>query len=283
MTISKEVDFFNTEQHKLAIHKWLPDDIRGIIYYFHGLQSHGGWLWEAGRVFASKGIAFVCIDRPGSGLSSGDRSSFPNSSILLQAYNQALKHCHEEMPSNVPVCLFGHCLGGSVLAALLAENHLSFDYDKVVFCSTWLSKLHTTLDKDALSSIASEESEELWDAELKAEDFTSDKKYIDFIENDALAIRKITKNSRKYILDLEKKYHNIQIPNSENMYYIAGCEDKVINLPLALKSFKLLSKGNGTILQLPTDKHYLFFTKSKCTLISWVSSLIIDEKEEYFA
>jgi alpha-beta hydrolase superfamily lysophospholipase len=276
--VCKEIEYLPVNGNRLAIHKWIPATVKGIVFYFHGLQSHGCWLWEAGQLFAASGLAFICIDRPGSGMSEGLRGEFPPPDQLLSSYARAIAHCRDALPAGVPVNLFGHCLGGSVLAALLNHDDFSTEFDSVVFCSTWLGKLHVTLAETELARLRDDESDAAWDAGLRPEDFTAEQQYVQFIQEDALATRTLTRRSRKHLLELERRYLGMPWRWSKPVVYISGFQDKVVNLSSALSVFQELTKGHGVSLKLPTDKHYLFFTEAKRALVEWVSSITLGRR-----
>src|SRR3979411_2507849 len=55
----------------LALHIWRTHRARGSLFYIHGIQSHGGWLFETGPQLAQRGIQVFALDRRGSGRSEG--------------------------------------------------------------------------------------------------------------------------------------------------------------------------------------------------------------------
>ncbi len=47
--IRREIVGIPVEGAELALHLWRPrGQVKGAVFYFHGLQSHAGWLWEVG-------------------------------------------------------------------------------------------------------------------------------------------------------------------------------------------------------------------------------------------
>jgi hypothetical protein len=53
--ITREVHYLAQANRRMALHAWRPMRVQGAILYFHGLQSHAGWLWSVGNVFANLG------------------------------------------------------------------------------------------------------------------------------------------------------------------------------------------------------------------------------------
>ncbi|MCP3820217.1 lysophospholipase [Streptomyces sp. A3M-1-3] len=272
--IRREITDVPSDGARLALHVWQPPSGRtkGAVFYFHGLQSHAGWAWEVGARFADNDIAFFVLDRRGSGISPGERQEIPDAETILRDYINAVAQVRESIGEDVPLSLFGHCLGGSFLAALMHHPDFTTRYDAAVFCSAWLGKLHATLDGEQLRALADEQSDELWDAGLKSADFTDDPKYQHFIDHDDLAVRLLTRRSRATLLELERRYLRPEraLPRVP-FTFVSGMSDPIIDLAAAHSAFQSLVSGRGTIMKLPTDKHYLFYTGVADDLIDWSS------------
>ncbi|MEC4015049.1 alpha/beta fold hydrolase [Streptomyces sp. H27-D2] len=261
----------------LALHVWQPHRtegaIKGAVFYFHGLQSHAGWLWEAGPRFADNDIAFFVLDRRGSGISPGPRHEIPDTRTVLDDYAAALAQVRELIGDDVPLSLFGHCLGGSFMAALMHDENFTTRYDAAIFCSTWLGRLHATHDEDELLALAQERSEEPWNPGLKAADFTDEVQYQHFIDHDDLAVRELTRRSRTTLLELEQLYLRPDRPLPDvPATFVSGMTDPIVDLDATHEVFHTMLSGRGCLMQLPTDKHYLFYTDVSDRLIDWAST-----------
>ncbi|WP_413439240.1 alpha/beta hydrolase [Sulfuriferula sp. GW1] len=274
--IKKEISILRRDDHDIALHAWRPRQPKGAIFYFHGLQSHAGWVWEAGTQFASNDITLYVLDRRGSGISDGIKNELPPADTLLDDYVEALRFAKRQLPDGTPLCLFGHCLGGSILAALLRHEEFDIDYDNSVFCSAWLGRLHATLTPEQQKALASDSSDDLWDANLEPTDFTNIERYLSYIKNDQLAIRYLTRRSRSVLWHLEEHYVTPgALVCRKPTVFISGTEDPVINLASARDGYRQVSGGEGMILQLPADKHYLFFTEARSQLVNWTSCYVL--------
>ncbi|WP_431823828.1 alpha/beta hydrolase [Burkholderia sp. F1] len=282
--LRREIRKIRRGQTELAMHAWLPENPKAAVFYFHGLQSHAGWLWEAGRQFANNDVSVFVLDRRGSGISDGDRGDIPPAEVVVADYVAALKWVREFIGDDTPLCLFGHCLGGSFMAAVM--HHPSFDvpYDAAIFCSTWLGKLHASLSESELEKIAAESSDEMWDAGLRSSDFTDSRQYQAFIDEDDLAIREITKRSRRSLIEIERLYVDAQgdLP-SVPMAYVSGTSDPIIDLESAHNAFLRMTQSRGSVLKLPTHKHYLFYTEVRRELIDWASAFVLLQAREVYA
>ena len=269
----REIRVIDRNSIDLVLHLWKPEAPIGTVFYLHGLQSHAGWLWEAGRHFAANGVAFYALDRRGCGVSGGSRTELPDVDTMIGDVRTALAHVRECTPRDQPLGLFGHCLGGSVLAGLLHSDGFDIPYDMAMFCSSWLGKLHMTMDADQRHALATCQDESLWDAGLRAEDFTGIPQFRDYVANDPLARRSITAASRRQILKLEELYVGAGVPKADvPITYLSGRKDRVIDLDRSRKAFSDLAGNKGRLVDFDTDKHYLLFTEARYDLIDWVST-----------
>lgn len=113
-----------------------------------------GWLWEFGPQYADNDVAFFVLDPRGSGIRSGQRHEIPHARIVLGDYTAALTTVRDIIGDDVPLGLFGHCLGGSFVAALMHHEDFIIKYDAAIFCSTWLGRLHATLSENERQALA---------------------------------------------------------------------------------------------------------------------------------
>ncbi|MEC3893772.1 alpha/beta fold hydrolase [Nocardiopsis alba] len=263
---------------RLALHLWRPRRRpKGAVFYFHGLQSHAGWLWEVGPRFADNDIAFFVLDRRGSGVSDGPRNEIPDVATVISDYTVALTHVRETIGDDVPLSLFGHCLGGSFLAALVHHADFTVRYEAAVYCSTWLGRLHSLLGESERAALAADTGTQLWDAGLRSEDFTAVPRYQRFIDDDDLAIRSITRRSRGTLLELERLYVDPDHPDRSEpprvpTVFVAGLTDPFLDLDDSRRVFDRMVTERGTIIHFPTDRHYLFYTDVRDDLVDWAST-----------
>lgn len=275
--VRREIAGLTVGDTELALHRWRPrGPVKGAVFYFHGLQSHAGWLWEVGPQFADNDLAFYVLDRRGSGISGGPREDLPDAGIMIADYIAALEHVRAEIGPQVPLSLFGHCLGGSFMAAVMHHPDFTTRYDAAIFCSAWLGKLHSTLSDEQRRALAGETSAEPWDAGLRGADFTSEARYRDFIEHDDLAVRRLTSRSRAVLLQLESLYQRParELPPASTAY-VSGTSDPIIDLDSARAAFRRLTGAQGMLLEFPTDRHYLFYTDVRAQLVDWASTFTL--------
>lgn len=275
--IRREIVGLPVADAELALHLWRPrGQVKGAVFYFHGLQSHAGWLWEVGPQFADNDIAFYVLDRRGSGISAGSRHELPDVDTVVRDYIAAVDHVRQAIGDEVPLSLFGHCLGGSFMAALMHHPEFTTRYDAAIFCSAWLGKLHATLDDEQRQALAAETSGESWDAGLLASDFTDEPRHRHFIDNVDLAVRELTRRSRGVLLGLETLYLRPEraLPAVPTVF-VSGLSDPIVDLDDAQGTFLQLTGGQGAMIQFPTDKHYLFYTDVRARLVDWASTFTL--------
>ncbi|MGW3917755.1 hydrolase, partial [Streptomyces sp. NPDC005070] len=89
-----------------------------------------------------------------------------------------------------------------------------------------------------------------------------------------LAVRLITRRSRATLLELERRYLepvNPALP-AVPATFVSGMSDPIVDLDSAHRVFSAIAPDRGTIMKLPTDKHYLFFTGVSADLVDWTST-----------
>ncbi|UII69054.1 alpha/beta fold hydrolase [Pseudomonas sp. HN11] len=273
-SIAREVHYLAQADRRMALHAWRPQRLQGAILYFHGLQSHAGWLWSVGNAFANLGIAFYALDREGCGISSGQKHGFPDVRTLHEDASAAIEHIRREVPDDVPLCLFGHCLGGSVLAAIASCSHAELPYDNLVICSAWLGKMHDRLSEQERAGIDLDDRQTLWDAGLNPDDFTANPHLAEFIRNDALATTHLHHRERKKLLALEKVYLAPDArPIDAPSLFICANKDPLVDVNATVGHFQRLCR-NGSTLLVNQDKHYLFFTPAMGQVVQFTADFV---------
>lgn len=255
---------------ELAVHKWVPAEPRFVVLYVHGLQSHAGWSWELAMDVAARGGEFHVLDRFGSGISSGPHDAFPDPQRTISDYLDFMTASVEASPG-LPIIAVGHCLGGSVLTATLAQHpELAARIDAVCIVSSWLARMHDNLAPFELRSVREDISGEIWDVGLRPEDFSGNASYQEFIRTDPLAVRGIQRSTRKHMLALEDIYIGDDVVIRTPSKFIASFEDPLLDIPRAVSSFQQTYNSSGSVHLLASDKHYLPFTSARTGLVDQI-------------
>ncbi len=259
----------------LALHHWSAEKSKAILFYINGIQSHAGWLFETAPMFAKNGIDVFVLDRRGTGLSEGLRGDISSKETLFGDYVYALEYIKNISPDN-KITLLGQSLGGSILAGLLSWPEFNISYDKIIFCASALGKRHYQLSQKKLEQTLADQSLDEVPIPIKDTDYTKEKRYLDFIKNDPLCYKKITKRSISTLVDIEKLYlAKPGILHQKSAVYLCPAVDPVVNLQQSLKVFNALTDYNGIVKRFPTHNHYLWFTAQHNDVVQWVSDFVL--------
>lgn len=262
----------------LLVHHWSVSQPKAVVAFIHGLQSHASWNWELAKDFTSKDVSFICMDRYGSGLSKGEHDEFVDPERLINDYVNFFSLVFDTYP-NTPIIAAGHCLGGSILTALLSRRpELCSRLQSITIISAWLGKMNQTLTLQELNDIRSSISDDLWDVGLSSTDFSHNTYYQNFIENDSLAIKMLKSRTRKNILAVEDIYiKNFNIIQSSNVQYITVYDDPIVKRVKAIAQFIKFYGSDTTIHLLSGTEHFIPFSANRNKLVSLMMMPINEE------
>lgn len=245
---------------------------KAIMFYFHGTQSHAGWLTETAVALAHAGILVAALDRRGSGMSAGRRGDVPSAETLFHDYRDALDVVTTQF-ANLPVILWGQSLGGSILVGFLASGVRHAAYDGIVLCAPGLAQIHARLSRAQRAALAAERTTELYAVGLADEDYTDDPHHLAFIKNDPLCVRHLTKRARAVFLEIEASYlRRAGLLESTPCLLLLPEHDPIINTAFASSVFALLTLGKGVSITLPTRRHYLELGACRRAVVAHVSA-----------
>lgn len=95
---------------------WAPDGApKAVICIVHGMGEHSTRYAHVANFFVSKDIAVIAYDHRGHGKSGGKRGHTPSYDLLLDGVDDLMKEANNIFPG-VPQFLYGHSMGGNVLA-----------------------------------------------------------------------------------------------------------------------------------------------------------------------
>ncbi|MDQ1293225.1 MAG: lysophospholipase [Actinomycetota bacterium] len=266
-----------TDFEGLRLHAWAPRVSQAVIAYFHGLQSHASWSWELALDLTARGETFLCLDRRGSGLSPGPHDEFPEADQVVEDSARFLRHSLA-VAHGRPVVAVGHCLGGSVLTATLSRHpEILEQLASMSLVSTWLGRMSQTLSEDQLRSIRDSRDEQVWDAGLRAEDFTAARSYRTFIEEDPLAVTGVRQRTRKNVLALEDAYRDWTAPPGTSAHFVSAFDDPVIDVRAAARTARRVYGDTTEVHLLGTDRHYLPFTPARASLVRLLHAQAVHE------
>lgn len=123
MTESTLSTFVASDGENIAIQDWplaYGRQLRGVVVLVHGLAEHAGRYDHVARRLNDWGFAVRGYDQYGHGESSGVRGGLPNDRRLLDDLADVLDSTRARMEPATPLILFGHSLGGLVVARFVS-------------------------------------------------------------------------------------------------------------------------------------------------------------------
>lgn len=242
---------------ELTLHSWIAVQEKGVIFYVHGMQSNGTWLFETGPFLSNRGLSVHVLDRRGSGFSEGIRGDVNNIDVLMKDYSMAFQFVKSNSKT-ANICVMGQSLGGSILLGLIINNFIS-DFSKVIFCSAALGQLHNRLSDEAMKDRLVSEGKTLHDVNLAFEKYSNCEKYISFMKNKSTAINRITSDSQRVFLQVENTYYYAKKKQLEDALFVAPRNDLIIDIKKSREVYHHIFP-KGLFLELPVYEHYIEFT-----------------------
>ena len=206
-----QVGQFDTEDNsKLYYDCWPAKRDEPCVIYLHGLESHMGWFLNLAEFLNSKGINVYAFDRRGSGLNKNNSRNFSSRYISsdLKIFIDLVKKEHPRSR----IFLIGLCLGGKIAVNFFLYNHDCLD-GLILISPSLKNRLKFSL-LDKLSILFRPNS--MLKVPIKATMFTSNERYLKYIENDFLRLRYIPAQHLLEIAKmgrhLKKASGNIKLP-----------------------------------------------------------------------
>jgi len=137
MMVHHQYSWESDDQLTLFGQSWMPATTpRAVINYIHGFKDHSARFEKWATRFTEHGYGLIAIDLRGHGRSEGRRGSAPGFKSYLKDV-RVLRHHARTLFGNVPHILYGHSLGGNIVANyLISENLLP---EAAVITSPWFT------------------------------------------------------------------------------------------------------------------------------------------------
>jgi alpha-beta hydrolase superfamily lysophospholipase len=123
---------FNTSNYHYS--KWIKEENNTIVIIIHGLGEHigryEGWVMR----FNAFNYGVCGVDLYGHGLSTGKRGHMKSIDDTLDMLNFFIERIQNEY-STKKIVLYGHSMGGNILAQLLLKRHIQVQ--AAIFSSPW--------------------------------------------------------------------------------------------------------------------------------------------------
>jgi alpha-beta hydrolase superfamily lysophospholipase len=125
---------FEFNNSKFHYSKWIKDENNSIVVIIHGLGEHIGRYENWATHFNEFNYGVCGVDLYGHGLSSGKRGHMKTIDDTLDMLNYFIEMIQNEYP-NQKFILYGHSLGGNILAQLLLKRYVNVQAS--IFSSPW--------------------------------------------------------------------------------------------------------------------------------------------------
>jgi len=122
--IHHEYSWESDDLTRLYGQSWMPDDgPRAVINYVHGFKDHSSRMERWAIRFTQNGFGLIALDLRGHGRSEGRRGYARGFRSYLEDVHTLRKNALNYF-GNVPHILFGHSLGGNIVANYLITKDL---------------------------------------------------------------------------------------------------------------------------------------------------------------
>ena len=123
------------KNNSLFVRNWSLSKPKAVFAIVHGFGEHSGRYEHVARFMNLNGLAVVAYDLPGHGQTIGKRGHTDSYETLLDSV-QALLDFTKSAYQNLPIVLFGHSMGGNILANFLISRQP--DLQAAVVQAPWL-------------------------------------------------------------------------------------------------------------------------------------------------
>lgn len=235
---------------------------RGVVLYFHGIQSHGGWYEASGAALAAAGFDVCMPDRRGSGLNAEPRGHCESVEQTTCDAEQLLAYACEQSGCDA-AHLIGVSWGGKQvvwLAQALPERVASI----TLACPGLFPKIDlTTTEKFRVAMAMVGDRNKLFDIPLNsASYFTNNPERIRFVDEDPI---KLTRVSASFLLasrQLDKRLRKFAKSAYRGpVHLIVAGNERVIDNGKTRAWFDALPSTDKRVSEFPEASHTIEFER----------------------
>jgi nucleoside-diphosphate-sugar epimerase/alpha-beta hydrolase superfamily lysophospholipase len=125
-----EIAAFDTpDSQTLKYNKWKSRNVKHVLVYLNGLESHAGWFSRAATDLIAHSVAVYALDRRGSGLNTQNTGKYQD---WINDVHQVIEIAKRENP-RAKLHLVSICLGAVVATACAIDK--SEEIDSLIFIS----------------------------------------------------------------------------------------------------------------------------------------------------
>lgn len=173
---------FNSGQHELATHTFLPESARGTVILMHGFLDHVGTVSSTIQHLLKQGFAVAAYDQPGHGLSSGPRASIQDFTEYASVFEDFLRLLRAELPP--PYHAVAHSTGAAVLVDHLL-THEDDDLEHIVLVAPLIRSAYWDLSTTFTPVVDAF----VDNVPRMFQKNSSDEQFLEFVRNDPLQPR----------------------------------------------------------------------------------------------
>jgi len=248
--------------------------LRARVVVVHGVQSHGGWYQNLGRVLSEAGFEIHFPDRRGSGANQKDRGDTPSARRLIDDIAERLSHLRTLEPA-VPNVLAAISWGGKT-SLIAAADHPELVDALALICPGLQPRVGvSTFERLRIAIAFFTNKRKLFPIPLSDPAlFTGEPDGQKFIAADPLGLRFATARllaSSTFIDRMVKKaLSRVKAPT---LLMLAG-QDRIVDNAKTRASFDRVSSKVKQVIEYPDAHHTLEFepepSRYAIDLIAWI-------------
>ncbi len=249
---------------------------RGVVLYFHGIQSHGGWYEASGAALAAAGFDVCMPDRRGSGANAEPRGHAESFEQVASDAEALLDFaCHESgRPS-------AHVVGvswGGKQTAWLAQVKPAQVASITLACPGLFPKIDlTTTEKFRVAMAMVNDRNRLFDIPLNsASYFTDNPERIRYVDEDPI---KLTRVSASFLLasrQMDKRLRKFaQSPYRGPVHLILAGNERVIDNAATRAWFESLPSSLKRLSEFPEASHTIEFERDPSAFLDAMTTFLI--------
>lgn len=235
---------------------------RGHVVFLHGITSHGGWYARSCRHLVDAGFDVHLLDRRGSGLNPHDRGDVDRCETWLSDVELYLRNIRSH-PLHVaaPTVLCGISWGGK-LAVAVAHRHPDLVQGLALICPGLYSYQQPGFVKRAVLSGPLPARMQARRVPIPLADprlFTDSPRWVDFVADDPLSLRRITIRFAQADLELTRAARQSVSFSQVSMLLMLSGRDRIVQNQRTRAYFSRVAARSKTLIEYPDAAHTLEF------------------------
>ncbi len=245
-SIRTETTFKTTDNFTLFEQTWKAENAKGVVLITHGIAEHSGRYDHVAQALVSGGYTVIGFDLRGHGKSSGKRNYINSFQDYLNDLQDVLVRAKGTYP-DLPLFLFGHSMGGGILALYTIERKPEVSGILLSAASVKVSdEISPLLQK--LSGIISAILPKLPVVKLESKDISKDPNVVKAYDTDPLNYRGgVLARTGSELLKSTKKISAQAAAISLPILIMHGTSDKLADVSGSKMLFEKVSSKDKTL------------------------------------